>query len=131
MIWACCPARLPPRPRASTTSAQVSGAASGYPDFSSRAFRGDPGNPTLVDLGVFSGTLSGLPSSYGNGINDVGQITGVATVVRPAPCSGFQSHAFRTLPNGPLSTADDLSTLGNGGCGFSDGLTINASFKLF
>ncbi len=106
---------------------QVSGAASGYSDFSARAFRGDPGNPALVDLGVFSGTLSGLPSSYGNGINDVGQVTGAATVVRPAPCSGFQSHAFRTLPNGPLSTADDLSTLGNGGCGFSDGYAINAS----
>ena len=106
---------------------QVSGAASGYADFSTRAFRGDPGNPTLVDLGVFSGTLSGLPNSYGNGINDVGQITGSATVVRPPACSGFQSHAFRTLPNGPRSTADDLGTLGNGGCGFSDGYSINAS----
>ena len=106
---------------------QVSGAATGYADFSSRAFRGDPGNPALVDLGVFSGTLSGLPNSYGNGINDVGQITGSATVVRPPACSGFQSHAFRTLPNGPLSTADDLGTLGDGGCGFSDGYSINAS----
>ncbi len=106
---------------------QVSGTASGFTDGSARAFRADPGNSTLVNLGVFGGTLSGLPSSFANGINDAGQITGAATMPVDASCPGFLSHAYRTLPNGPLSTATDLGTLRVQNCQFSVGLAINAS----
>jgi probable HAF family extracellular repeat protein len=106
---------------------QVAGTDTGYSDFHGEAFRADPGNSTLVDLGLFSGTLSGLGDSDANGINDAGQITGAATVPVPFMCFGFTSHAFRTLPNGPLSTAEDLGTLKTDDCLFSVGYAINAS----
>ena len=80
-----------------------------------------------MDLGIRSGVLSGLPGSNANGINDAGQVTGNATVVLPPVlCSGFNSHAFRTQPNGPVSTADDLGALNRRNCGSSVGIAINA-----
>ena len=105
---------------------QVAGTATGYADFSGRGFRADPGNPTLVDLGVSSGMLSGLASSNANGINDAGQVTGEMTVATPPFCLGFASHAYRTQPNGPISTADDLGTLLVNNCRDSVGYSINS-----
>jgi probable HAF family extracellular repeat protein len=111
-------------------SGQVVGTASGYSDYSARAFRLDPGNPTLVDLGTRSGFLSGLASSIANGINDSGQVTGGATESTSAssPCYGaFSSRAFRTAANAPVSGADDLGTLLVGNCRSSVGYAINSS----
>jgi probable HAF family extracellular repeat protein len=106
---------------------QVSGTATGYSNGSAQAFRADPGSSVLVALGYRSGILSGLADSFANGINDVGQVVGAATVPVPLFCAGFTSHAFRTLPNGPVSTADDLGTLKLDNCLYSIAYAVNAS----
>jgi probable HAF family extracellular repeat protein len=89
------------------------------------AFRADPGNASLVDLGIRSGTFFG--SSFANGINDSGQVTGAATEPPSSFCFFiFSSRAFRTVANGTVPASDDLGTLISG-CRSSTGFAINSS----
>lgn len=77
-----------------------------------RAFRADPG-AAMVDLGTLApnGGTNGFNNSGGRGINDAGQVVGLATV--PPDGCGSSSHAFRTSANAPIAPigGNDLGTL--------------------
>jgi probable HAF family extracellular repeat protein len=99
------------------------GAAGPFGSIVSRAYRADPGQP-MIDLGTLSfiGGVNGFNTSVGNGINNLGQVVGAATV--PFVCVAV-SHAFRTGANAaivPLS--DGLGTL-IGGCRSSTAFGVN------
>ncbi|HWH81379.1 MAG TPA: hypothetical protein VNU71_03995 [Burkholderiaceae bacterium] len=77
-----------------------------------RAFRADPGQPLMVDLGTLApaGGVNGFNNSGGRAINDAAVVVGFATV--PPDGCGSSSHAFRTAPGGPVVPgASDLGTL--------------------
>jgi probable HAF family extracellular repeat protein len=94
------------------------------------AFRADPGNSTLVNLGTrtISG-YSGTPTSLGNHINNSGQVTGGTTTAEAAvPCGAtVNGQAYLTVADGTVSTSEDLGTLQVGNCGFSFGYAVNNS----
>ena len=94
-------------------------------EFFGRAVRADPANATPVDLGPDLDSSCDAYSSNANGINDLGQLTGQATLVDPDCTTVAGFHAYRTLPNGPMSTATDLGALETGN--ISVGYAINAS----
>jgi probable HAF family extracellular repeat protein len=77
-----------------------------------RAFRLDPG-AAMIDLGTLApnGGVNGFNTSGARGINDAGQVVGLATV--PADGCGSVSHAFRTSPNATIAPVggNDLGTL--------------------
>ncbi|HEU5296233.1 MAG TPA: hypothetical protein VFU71_15750 [Burkholderiaceae bacterium] len=77
-----------------------------------RAFRLDPGG-TMIDLGTLApnGGVNGFNNSGARGINDAGQVVGVANV--PPDACGSVSHAFRTSPNATIAPVggNDLGTL--------------------
>jgi len=98
--------------------------------FFTTAYRADPGNSTLVNLGTR--TISGwpgTPSSLGNHINNSGQVTGGATTEEAAvPCGAtVNGQAFLTAADGPVSSAEDVGTLQVGNCGYSFGYAVNNS----
>ncbi len=61
-------------------------------------------NGVMTDLGSFGGPSS--VASVATGINNSGQIAGYSLT------SGSAQNAFRTVPNQPITPADDLGTLG-------------------
>lgn len=116
-------------------SGQVAGTAgipiAGEPGFFlSVAFRADPGNPNLVDLGTR--TIANFPgnnTSNANGINASGQVTGsTATEEAIEACLGeVEAQAFLTTPDGLVNTSTAIGTTQPGNCGFSFGFALNNS----
>jgi probable HAF family extracellular repeat protein len=71
--------------------------------FPTRAFRTAPNspiNPATDDLGTFGGD-----HSVARGINDLGQVVGISQD------NGGSYHAFRTVPNGFINSADDVGNV--------------------
>jgi probable HAF family extracellular repeat protein len=115
-------------------SGQVAGTAfipiAGSPGFFySVAFRADPGNASLVDLGTRSINFLGTSTSNANGINNSGQVTGAASTEEAiqACLATVESQAFRTTPDGLIAGSDAIGTTQVANCGFSTGYAINSS----
>jgi probable HAF family extracellular repeat protein len=93
------------------------------------AFRADPGNPNLVNLGTRNVNFLGTNTSNANGINNAGQVTGGASTEEAiqACLAEVQSQAYRTAPNGLVAGSDEIGTTQTANCGFSEGYGINSS----
>jgi probable HAF family extracellular repeat protein len=73
---------------------------------------------TVTDLGTLPGSTTPFPSSIGNGVNNLGQVTGSATAA--GPCTQDCSHAFLysdnkmrdlgTLPGGNVSVGNGINS---------------------
>ena len=95
-------------------SGQVVGWSLCINPLSDHAFRTAPNSsiiPATDDLGAFPRTPDVIPTSYGYGINVLGQAIGYSFV---GGATGPPTlHAFRTAPNSSINPAtDDLGTLG-------------------
>jgi probable HAF family extracellular repeat protein len=115
-------------------SGQVAGTASipiaGSPGFFySVAFRADPGNPNLVNLGTRNVNFLGTNTSNANGINNSGQVTGAASTEEAiqACTAEVQSQAYSTAPDGLVAGSNEIGTTQTANCGFSQGYAINNS----